>query len=147
MQNPDTHFMQQAIAQAHKSAGEGGVPVGACLAHDGAVIAVGHNRRQQERTIILHGETDCLRQAGLFGRWAESTLYTTLSPCMMCAGTIVQFRIPRVVIGDVTNFGGNEQFLRDRGVQVDVQEDAAMVALFTKWKAANEAIWNGDIGR
>jgi cytosine/creatinine deaminase len=108
-------FMERAFAQAKKSAGEGGVPVGACLVHNGVVIAEGHNRRKQEETLILHGETDCLRNAGLFPHLSESTLYTTLSPCMMCAGTIVQFRIPRVVIGENRNFGGNEDFLRSRG--------------------------------
>ncbi|MCA8878596.1 MAG: nucleoside deaminase [Rhodobacteraceae bacterium] len=142
----DAHFIHRAYLQAVKSAGEGGVPVGACLAHGGVLVAEGHNRRQQEKTIILHGETDCLRQAGLFGLWHEATLYTTLSPCMMCAGTIVQFRIPRVVIADATNFGGNEAFLRDRGVDVVLQEYAPMVAFFARWKEKNPDIWNGDIG-
>ena len=142
----DKHFMKRAIIQAKKSAGEGGIPVGACLVHDGAIVAEGHNRRQQERTIILHGETDCLRRAGLFGLWSQCTLYTTLSPCMMCSGTIVQFRIPRIVIGDATNFGGNESFLRQRGVEVVIDEDPDMVQFFADWKAQNEEIWNGDIG-
>lgn len=138
--------MQQAIQQARKSAGEGGVPVGACLVHNEVVVALGHNHRQQEQSVILHGEMDCLRKAGLFGRWSACTLYTSLSPCMMCSGAIVQFRIPRVVIGDATNFGGNEPFLRDRGVQVDVQEDSSLISFFKKWKNDNLEIWNGDIG-
>ena len=140
------HYMQRAFVQALRSAGEGGVPVGACLVHDGAIVAEGHNRRQQEQTVILHGETDCMRQAGLFGHWSESTLYTTLSPCMMCAGTIVQFRIPRVVIGDAENFGGNEDFLRERGVEVTVLNLPDMIAYFANWKAKHREIWNGDIG-
>lgn len=143
----DRDFMAAAIAEAKTGAAEGGVPVGASLAHRGALVATGRNRRQQEENIVLHGETDCLRQAGLFGAWSETTLYTTLSPCMMCAGAILQFRIPRLVIGDATNFGGNEDFLRGRGVQVDLQEDAELVAFFRDWKAQHPEIWNGDIGR
>lgn len=142
----DAEFMARAFAQAKKSAGEGGVPVGACLVHDGQLIAEGHNRRQQEGTIILHGETDCLRQAGLYGHWSECTMYTTLSPCMMCAGTIVQFRIPRVVIGDNVNFGGNENFLRERGVEVTVMNVPGMIDYFAEWMARHPDIWNGDIG-
>lgn len=142
----DSDFMARAFAMAKKSADEGGVPVGACLTHGGALVAEGHNRRQQEETVILHGETDCLRQAGLFGRWSECTMYTTLSPCMMCAGTIVQFRIPRVVIGDNRNFGGNEDFLRTNGVEVEVMNVPEMVDYFAAWMEGHMDIWNGDIG-
>lgn len=139
-------FMERAFAQAKKSASEGGVPVGACLVHNGAVIAEGHNRRKQEETLILHGETDCLRNAGLFPHLFEATLYTTLSPCMMCAGTIVQFRIPRVVIGENRNFGGNEDFLRGRGVDVTILDDPAIGSFFDRWQAENPELWAGDIG-
>jgi cytosine/creatinine deaminase len=142
----DRDFMKLAIAEAKKSADEGGVPVGACLADAGVLVAKGHNRRQQKKTIILHGETDCLGNAGLYGNWSRCTLYTTLSPCMMCSGTIVQFRIPRVVIGDITNFGGNEEFLRERGVEVVVDEDIGLIQYFSAWKSIHEEIWNGDIG-
>lgn len=142
----DYDFMRLAIEEARLGLVEGGVPVGACLVHEGAVVSTGRNRRQQRRTVILHGETDCIGNAGLFEGFARATLYTSLSPCMMCAGTIVQFRIPRVVIADATNFGGNESFLRDRGVQVDIVEDAEMLATFTAWKAANPEVWKGDTG-
>jgi cytosine deaminase len=142
----DRQFLDRAIAQAMKSAREGGVPVGAALASRGELVAEGHNQRQQKQTIILHGETDCLAKAGLYGLWRETTLYTTLSPCMMCAGTIVQFKIPRVVIADADNFGGNEAFMRDRGVQVDILRDEAMIAFFRDWKQTHASIWNGDIG-
>src|SRR5262249_60692237 len=97
-------------------------------------------------TIILHGEMDCLKNAGLFGRWRETTLYTTLCPCMMCAGTIVQFKIPRVVIADTVNFEGTQAFLRDHGVTVEVERDEMMVEFFRDWKARNPDIWSGDIG-
>ena len=143
----DQYFLKIAIEQALKSAGEGGVPVGASLAWRGSLIAKGHNQRQQKQTIILHGETDCLANAGLFGHLHEATLYTTLSPCMMCAGTIVQFRIPRVVVADAVNFGGNEDFLRGRGVAVEIVDDPGMISFFADWKAANPELWNGDIGK
>ena len=146
MQDADEVFLHRAYLMALKSADEGGVPVGACLTHRGALVSQGHNRRQQEQTIILHGETDCLRQAGLYGHWHECTLYTSLSPCMMCAGTIVQFRIPRVVIADASNFGGNEEFLRSRGVEVVVRDYPPMIAFFARWKAEHPEIWHGDIG-
>jgi creatinine deaminase len=142
----DRQFLDRAVVQARKSAEEGGVPVGAALAWRGVLVSEGHNQRQQQRTIILHGETDCLKNAGLFGRWYEMTLYTTLSPCMMCSGTIVQFQIPRIVIADAVNFGGNEDFLRERGVIVEIANDEAMIAFFRDWKARNLEIWNGDIG-
>lgn len=143
----DKDFIEIACRQARLGAQEGGVPVGAALVCDGKLVAQGRNRRQQQGVIVLHGETDCLRQAGLFGRWSECTMYTTLSPCMMCSGTIVQFRIPRLVILDATNFGGNEDFLRERGVEVEVREQPDMVRFFAEWKAAYPDIWNGDIGR
>jgi cytosine deaminase len=130
-----------------KSAGEGGVPVGASLAWRNILISEGHNQRQQQQTIILHGETDCLMRAGLFGRWRETTLYTSLSPCLMCSGTIVQFGIPRVVIADAVNFGGNEEFLQSRGVTVEVENDEVMIAFFREWKERHLEIWHGDIGR
>jgi len=142
----DIRFLQIAFEQARKGASEGGVPVGACLVLEGEVISVGRNRRQQEQAIIFHGETDCLRNAGLDVPWHRCTMYTSLSPCMMCAGTIVQFRIPRLVIGDKTNFGGNEDFLRSRGVEVLILEDDAHIEFFAEWKATHEEIWNGDIG-
>lgn len=142
----DRPFLTRAIVQALKSAGEGGVPVGAVLVWRGTIVAEGHNQRQQRRVITLHGETDCITNAGLFGRWSETTLYTTLSPCMMCAGTIVQFKIPRVVIADATNFGGNEEFLRARGVNVEIQNDDEMIAFFAAWKSRHPDVWNGDIG-
>ncbi len=146
MDQSDQHFLNRAIVQAIKSAGEGGVPVGAALAWRGTLVSEGHNQRQQKHVVTLHGETDCIMKAGLFGRWHETTLYTTLSPCMMCSGTIIQFGIPRVVIADAVNFGGNEEFLRARGVTVDIVNDATMIAFFKDWQGRNAEIWNGDIG-
>ena len=146
MTDDDRGFMDIAIAQALLSAGEDGIPVGAALAWRGVLIAKGHNQRQQKRVITLHGETDCLTNAGLFGRWRETTLYTTLSPCLMCAGTIAQFNIRRVVIADAVNFGGNEELLRRHGVEVDIINDTFMIEFFRDWRASNLQTWHADIG-
>jgi creatinine deaminase len=146
MNQDDQRFLDVAIAEALRSAGEDGIPVGAALAWRGVLIAKGHNQRQQKKVITLHGETDCLMNAGLFGRWRETTLYTSLSPCMMCAGTIVQFKIGRVVIADATNFGGNEEFLRSNGIEVDIIDDPVMIDFFRTWMSANPEKWHGDIG-
>ncbi|MGB0632630.1 MAG: nucleoside deaminase [Alphaproteobacteria bacterium] len=143
----DADFMARAFAQAKKSADEGGVPVGACLVEGDTLISEGHNRRQQQQAVIFHGETDCICNAGLYDGWSRCTIYTTLSPCMMCAGTIVQFGIPRVVIGDNVNFGGNEDFLRSRGVEVSVMNVPEMIDYFADWMEGHMDIWNGDIGK
>ena len=103
-------FMRAAYEQAVKSYEEGGLPIGAAMVENGVVIAVGHNRRVQDGDPIAHGEMDCLRKAGRRRDYAGITLYTTLSPCMMCAGTILQFGINSVVIGEARNFPGNIEF-------------------------------------
>jgi len=103
-QDSDRRFMAEAFAMARKSYDEGGVPVGAVMVQDGEVIARGHNRRVQHDDSVSHGETDCLRQAGLRDSYDGITLYTTLSPCMMCSGSVLQFGIRRVVIGEDVNF-------------------------------------------
>ena len=145
MLDQDRTFLDIAVEEAMLGAQEGGIPVGAALAWRGRLISRGRNRRQQRQVVTLHGETDCITQAGLFGRWSETTLYTTLSPCMMCAGAVVQFRIARVVIADAVNYSVNEDFLRSRGVIVDVVNDGTMVAFFRDWIAANPGKWNSDV--
>ena len=145
MLDDDRRFMDVAIGEALGSAGEGGIPVGAALAWRGVLVSRGRNRRQQRKVVTLHGETDCIMHAGLFGRWRETTLYTTLSPCMMCAGTIVQFKIARVVIADAVNFSANEDFLRSRGVAVDVMPDERMITFFRDWTSRNPGQWNADV--
>ena len=139
-------FMDLAIAQAAKSLGEGGVPVGSVLVANGQVIGAGHNRRVQDGDPIAHGEMDCIRAAGRQKSYRDMTLYTTLSPCMMCSGTIVQFGIGRVVIGENETFGGNEGFLRERGVQVEVIDSAECVSLMREFIQRFPAIWKEDIG-
>jgi cytosine/creatinine deaminase len=133
----DRRFMCAAIEQAEKSFAEGGVPIGAALIENGVHVATGHNRRVQQGDPIAHGEMDCLRAAGRRRSYRNTTLYTTLSPCMMCAGTIVQFKIPRVVVGENSTFGGNEDFLRS---YQPVEEAAAQLKGSGSILAATAAI-------
>lgn len=141
----DAHFMHQAYLQALKSYHEGGLPIGAVMVEDGKVIAAGHNRRVQDGDPIAHGEMDCLRKAGRRPRYDRVTLYTTLSPCMMCAGTIVQFGIRRVVIGEEENFCGNAEFLRSRGVEVALLHSAECIELMRRFIAEKPQLWDEDI--
>lgn len=124
---------------------EGGVPVGSLLARGGAIVATGYNRRVQLGDPIAHGEMDCLRRAGRQLTYRDTTLYTSLSPCMMCSGTIVQFKIPRVVILENANFGGNEDFLRSHGVDVRILEEQRCIALMRGFIERNPDLWNEDI--
>jgi cytosine/creatinine deaminase len=139
-------LMDEAIAQARKSFTEGGLPIGSVLAAGDRLIAAGHNRRVQQGDPIAHGEMDCIRGAGRLRSYAGLTLFTTLSPCMMCTGTIVQFKIPRVIIGENQTFGGNEQFLRDRGVEVILMNDSRCIKLMTDFQSMYPEVWLEDIG-
>jgi creatinine deaminase len=125
---------------------EGGVPVGALLARGGEVVAEGWNRRVQLGDPIAHGEMDCLRRAGRQRSYRDTILYTSLSPCMMCSGTIVQFGIPAVVILENRNFGGNEDFLRAQGVAVAIVDDSRSIDLMTRFIAEKPELWHEDIG-
>jgi cytosine deaminase len=143
----DAAFMAQALAQAQAGFEEGGVPVGAVLVGaEGRLLGAGRNRRVQQGDPIAHGEMDCLRQVGRRPSYAGTTIYTTLTPCMMCAGTIVQFGISRVVIGENRSFAGNEDFLRGRGVRVTVLDDPACHALMQRFQAERPEVWAEDIG-
>lgn len=137
--------MDMAFEQAQKSYDEGGLPIGAAMVENGKVLAVGHNKRVQEGDPIAHGEMDCLRQAGRRSSYRAVTLYTTLSPCMMCAGAIVQFGIKRVVIGEDENFSGNIEFLKSRGVEVNVLNDKRCIELMTRLIQEKPQLWNEDI--
>jgi creatinine deaminase len=141
----DLKFMTLAFDQAQKSYNEGGLPIGAVMVEDGKVLAAGHNKRVQEGDPIAHGEMDCLRQAGRRNSYKAVTLYTTLSPCMMCAGTIVQFGIKRVVIGENENFAGNIAFLESHGVEVVVLDDKRCIALMARLIQEKPQLWNEDI--
>lgn len=141
----DRAFAERAYLEAVKSAEEGGLPIGAVLAEGRDLIAAGHNRRVQEGDPIAHGEMDCLRRAGRRGSYRGMTLYTSLSPCMMCAGAIVQFKIPRLVINDTRNFGGNEDFLRRRGVEVVDLDHQASIEFMARFIREHPDLWREDI--
>ena len=143
----DAGFMAMALAEAQKGFDEGGVPVGAVLVGvEGRLLGGGHNRRVQDGDPIAHGEMDCLRRVGRMRSYAGTTLYTTLTPCMMCTGTIIQFGISRVIIGENRSFAGNEDFLRSRGVAVAVLDDPACIALMQRFQREKPAVWAEDIG-
>jgi cytosine deaminase len=146
--NPDSDHLQAAIAEARVGLAEGGIPIGAALVVDGEVVAVGHNRRVQEGSAIKHGETDCLENAGRLpaGVYARATMVTTLSPCDMCTGAILLYKIPRVVVGENRTFFGGEDLLRARGVEVVVLDDSECVAMMTEFIATNPELWHEDIG-
>ena len=141
----DPQFLRAAYEQALKSYNEGGLPIGAAMVEGGTIIAAGHNRRVQDRDPIAHGEMDCFRRAGRRARYDGVMLYTTLSPCMMCAGTVVQFGIRRVVIGENRNFPGNIGFLESHGVQVRLMNDADCIALMKRFIAERPDLWDEDI--
>ena len=141
----DGGFMKLALEQAQKSYDEGGLPIGAVMVEHGTVIARGHNHRVQDGDPTAHGEMDCLRRAGRRARYEGVTMYTTLSPCMMCAGTIVQFGIPRVVIGEKVNFPGNVEFLEDHGVEVRVLDDEGCKRLMARFIRERPELWDEDI--
>jgi cytosine deaminase len=145
MNETDRKFLRLAYEEALAGFNEGGCPIGSVLAHGDRLIAQGRNQRVQGGDPIAHGEMDCLRKAGRRPNYKGMTLYTTLSPCMMCSGTIIQFAIPRVVIGDVTNFPGDVEFLRGRGVDVIVEEDADCLALMAQFIRQKPTLWAEDI--
>ncbi len=137
--------MALAVAEARKGIAAGGIPIGSVLARGDALVGAGHNQRVQQRDPILHGEMDALRNAGRQRTYKDTVIYTTLSPCMMCSGTILQFGIPRVVIGENKTFGGNEEFLRSRGVEVLVVNDPDCIAMMEHFIKTQPQLWNEDI--
>jgi len=141
----DIKFLKLAYEEARAGYDEGGCPIGAALASGDRLIASGRNQRVQQGDPIAHGEMDCLRKAGRQKSYKGMTLYTTLSPCMMCSGTVIQFGIERVVIGEDLNFAGNLNFLRDRGVEVIVADDGDCIALMKKFIAEKPELWLEDI--
>jgi creatinine deaminase len=146
---PDMNdFLTAAIEEAERGRAEGGIPIGAVLAHDGRIIGRGHNRRVQQGSPTLHGEMDALERAGRrrASVYRASTMYTTLSPCAMCAGAILLYGIPRVVVGENHTFTGEEELLRSRGVQVEVVQDARCIRLMERFIAEHPELWNEDIG-
>ena len=141
-------YYQEALAEAQKGYDEGGIPIGSILVHKGKILGRGHNKRVQDGSVILHGEMDALENAGRqpAAVYRECTLYTTLSPCPMCSGTILLYGIPRVVIGENRTFMGEEELLKSRGVEVTVLNDEPSYALMQKFISEKPTLWNEDIG-
>lgn len=141
----DKKFLKLAYDEAKGGFDEGGCPIGSVLARGDDLVSSGRNQRVQKGDPIAHGEMDALRKAGRQKTYRDTTLYTSLSPCMMCSGTIVQFGIPRVVIGENKTFGGNEEFLRERGVEVIIADDSDCTALMEKFIKEKPELWAEDI--
>jgi cytosine deaminase len=139
-------FMQAAIDEARKGLAEGGIPIGSALVKAGKLIATGRNKRVQERNPILHGEMDCLNNAGRIGSYRDTVIYSTLMPCYMCAGTIVQFKIPKVVVGESRTFPGARAFMEAHGVEVIDLDLPECVRMMEDFIAARPELWNEDIG-
>ena len=138
-------FMQAAIDEARKGRSEGGIPIGSVLVRDGRLIARGHNKRVQENP-ILHGEMDCLNNAGRIGSYKGTVIYSTLMPCYMCAGTIVQFKIKKVIVGESRTFPGAREFMQSHGVEVIDLDLPECVQMMEEFIAAEPDLWNEDIG-
>jgi len=141
-------YLSAAIQQAKKSLAEGGIPIGSVLVHEGKIIGQGHNCRVQTGSAIDHGEMNCLRNAGRLPAkvYQSCTIYSTLSPCPMCSGAIVLYKIPRVVVGENQTFLGAEDYMRSQGIQVDVVQDPECLRIMQNFIQANPQLWNEDIG-
>lgn len=141
-------FLRAAIEEAQKGLAEGGIPIGAVLVRDGKIIGRGHNRRIQKNSSILHAEMDCLENAGRLPsrHYRDCILYTTLSPCDMCSGTVLLYGIPRVVIGENVTFRGPEDYLRSRGVELTLCDSGECKALMTAFIDTHPELWREDIG-
>jgi cytosine deaminase len=141
-------FMRAAIKEARQGLAEGGIPIGSVLAIGGKIVGRGHNRRVQKGSATLHAEMDCLENAGRLkaSDYARATLYSTLSPCDMCSGTVLLYKIPKVVIGENRTFQGPEEYVRSRGVELVILDDQACIQLMREFIAARPELWNEDIG-
>ncbi|NLE29259.1 MAG: nucleoside deaminase [Phycisphaerae bacterium] len=141
-------FLKEAYLEAQKGLTEGGLPIGSVVVCDGEILGRGHNRRIQRGSAILHAEMDALENAGRLKAdvYKRCTLYTTLSPCVMCSGAILLYKIPRIIIGEHDNFMGEEDLLRSRGVNVEVLNDPDCIAMMKSFIQNNPDLWNEDIG-
>jgi cytosine deaminase len=141
-------YLQAAIDEAKAGFAEGGIPIGSVLVIDGHIVGRGHNRRVQRGSAILHAEMDCLENAGRLkaSDYRRSVLYSTLSPCDMCSGTALLYGIPRVVIGENRTFQGPEEYVRSRGVKLEIVDDPQCIELMRQFIAARPELWNEDIG-
>ena len=138
--------MRIAIEEAKSGLAEGGIPIGSALVKNGELIASGRNKRVQEQNPILHGEMDCLNNAGRIGSYRDTVIYSTLMPCYMCAGTIVQFNIPKVIVGESKTFPGAGEFMESHGVEVIDLNNAECISMMENFIADKPELWNEDIG-
>jgi len=139
-------FMQAAIDEAKKGRDTGGIPIGSVLVKEGKIIGAGHNQRVQQNDPMAHAEIDCLKQAGRVGSYKDMTLYSTLMPCYLCAGAVVQFGIKRVIVGEDTTFPGAEAFMKEHGVEVTNLQSQECIDLMTTFIEQYPKLWNEDIG-
>lgn len=141
-------FMQAAIEEAQQGLSEGGIPIGSVLVIDDQIVGRGHNRRVQQGSAILHAEMDCLENAGRLAanEYARATLYSTLSPCDMCSGTALLYKIPRIVVGENQTFQGPETYVQSRGVELTILQDASCIQLMKDFIRQHPQLWNEDIG-
>ena len=139
-------FMRIAIDEARKGLSEGGIPIGSALVKDGKLVASGRNKRVQEQNPILHGEMDCMNNAGRIGSYRGTVMYSTLMPCYMCAGTIVQFKIPKVIVGESKTFAGAREFMESHGVEVIDLNNSECISMMEKFIQEKPELWNEDIG-
>jgi cytosine deaminase len=141
-------FLEAAIIEAKQGFAEGGIPIGSVLVIDGRIVGRGHNRRVQKGSAILHAEMDCIENAGrLRSRdYGQAVLYSTLSPCDMCSGTALLYGIPKIVVGENQTFRGPEDYLRSRGVELVVWNDAECIRLMADFIRARPDLWHEDIG-
>lgn len=140
-------FMAEAIAQAKQGLSEGGIPIGSVLVKDGQIVGRGHNKRVQDNDPVTHAEIDCLRNAGRIGNYKDTTLYSTLMPCYLCAGAVVQFGIKKVIAGESKTFPGAKELMESQGVEVidlDLDECKQLMSNFIE---RNSQLWNEDIGK
>lgn len=141
-------FMEEAIREAEKGRDQGGIPIGSVLVHNGKIVGRGHNRRVQKGSAILHGEMDALENSGRQSAsfYQECTIYTTLSPCVMCSGAILLYGIPKVVIGENQSFLGEEELLKSRGIEVVVLDNDTCKQMMDDFIKSQPKLWNEDIG-
>jgi cytosine deaminase len=141
-------FLEAAIKEAKEGLANGGIPIGSVLVIDDKIVGRGHNQRVQKKSAVLHGEMDCLENAGRLPpeAYRRATIYSTLSPCDMCSGAILLYKIPRVIVGENRTFRGPEEYLRARGVEVIVNDDSTCVAMMQRFQQEHPELWNEDIG-
>ncbi|MBN1299597.1 MAG: nucleoside deaminase [Melioribacteraceae bacterium] len=141
-------FMKAAIEEAKTGLAEGGIPIGSVLVKDGKIIGRGHNRRVQNGSAILHAEMDCIENAGRLSAndYKDCVLYSTLSPCDMCSGAVLLYKIPKIVIGENVTFKGPEDYVKSCGVELEVLNDSECIQMMEEFIAAKPELWNEDIG-